>query len=135
MVFSKTSLPEPYTFSTFSRWGTGQLCLDPFKKARERRSETPGNPLDVDEGNVPHSPLCPTVVRSMQATSLRSLFLIDSLLFAYAADSATEAYADVERHRPPSSSRAADAYTADESHSDLTADQRFLQRCIAILPY
>jgi hypothetical protein len=52
----------------------------------------------------------------MQPAAIRSLFLIDLLLRAYAADGAAKTDADVERHCPSVSGLAADAYTADESH-------------------
>jgi hypothetical protein len=52
----------------------------------------------------------------MQPASLRSLFLNDLLLLAYAADSATKTDTDVEGHRVQSWTDAADAYTLDESH-------------------
>ena len=58
----------------------------------------------------------PAVVGPMQPASLRSLFLVNALLFPYAADGAAESDADVEGHCTPSWRDAADAYTADESH-------------------
>lgn len=52
----------------------------------------------------------------MQPAAIRSLFLIDLLLLAYATDGAAKTDADVERHCPSVSGLAADAYTADGSH-------------------
>ena len=52
----------------------------------------------------------------MQSTSLRSLFLIDLLLFPHASDGTAKTDADVQGHSLPSWKSAADAYTADESH-------------------
>jgi hypothetical protein len=64
----------------------------------------------------------------VQPTPIRSLFLIDLLLLANAADGAAKSYADVERHRPQSSVHAADAYTADESHFDWPVVIGFVKR-------
>lgn len=57
----------------------------------------------------------------MQPAAVRSLFLIDLLLLAYSADGTTKPDTDVEGHCSPSCRCAADAYTADGSHSLLTA--------------
>jgi hypothetical protein len=89
---------------------------DALEQPSQARFQSFADLLNVQQRHVPHSTLDPAVVRPMQPASLRSLFLVNALLFPYAADGAAKADADVEGHCTPSSRHAADAYTADESH-------------------
>jgi hypothetical protein len=52
----------------------------------------------------------------MDPASLGGFFLINFLLFPYAADCTAKSNTNIERHRTLSSVRVDDAYTADESH-------------------
>jgi len=52
--------------------------------------QSSGNLLDIHQRHVPDSSFDTAVVRAMQPTSLRSLFLIDLLLLAYSAGCAAK---------------------------------------------
>jgi hypothetical protein len=65
--------------------------------------------FDVSQRDVPDTTLNPTVVSPMQSAPLRSLFLIDLLLFSDAPNCTTEANAYIDGHRIRSWSDIADA--------------------------
>jgi len=54
--------------------------------------------FDIDQRDVPHAALDAAVICSVQPATLRSLFLIDFLLLADAADCAAKPDANIERH-------------------------------------
>jgi hypothetical protein len=74
------------------------MGLDTTEQLRQTLLQPFGNLFDVHERYIPDSSLDTAVVSPMQPASLRSLFLIDLLLLAYATNRAAETDADVEGH-------------------------------------
>jgi len=71
---------------------------EPPEEVRQGRFQTLGDFFDIDQRDVPHAALDAAVICSVQPATLRSLFLIDFLLLADAADCAAKPDANIERH-------------------------------------
>ena len=89
---------------------------DAAKQLPQADPKPVGNLFDVNQGQIPHSPLNAAVVRAVQPASLRSLFLADALFFAQTTDCTAKADADVGRHARNCRGLHPIRTTADESH-------------------
>lgn len=86
------------------------------EQVRQTGFQTLWHFLDVYQRHVPHPALEATVVGSVQPATLCSLFLIDPLRLAYAADRTAEPNPDIDRHHLKSSWWSDNEYTPNESH-------------------
>jgi hypothetical protein len=80
--------------------GNAVFNLDSIEQFGQALLQSVGDFFDIHQRHVPKAPLNPAAIRPVQSAPLGSLFLIDRLLLAYAADGAAKSDADVERRRP-----------------------------------
>jgi len=83
---------------------------------RKRYSQAFADFFDVEERDVPRTPLDAGVIRPVQSTAVGRLLLGNCLLLPNTAEGAAETNANVERHRVPFWEYAADESTSNESH-------------------